>query len=163
MIPRLMLSLVTFAALPVNVAAQPAVLRVGGAVSQRLALSQADFGNMRHQAITVEDSDQNGVYGGVALMDLVVRAGLPSGDDLENKDLTKCVIVTGADGDQVTFSLAELDAGFTDRVVLIADTKDGKPLAGDAAPYQIVVPGEKRRSRWVRRVIAIDVFDPGRR
>jgi Oxidoreductase molybdopterin binding domain len=116
---------------------------------------------MRHQQVSVEADDQNGVFAGVALVDLLSRAGVPSGDDLENKDLTKIVLVTGADGHRVAFALAEVDRGFTDRVILVADSKDGKPLPADAAPYQLVVPGEKRPGRWVRRIIAIDVVDPG--
>ena len=110
---------------------------------------------MRHQAISAEAQDQKGAFGGVALIDLLARAGVPSGDDLEDKDLTKIVLVTGADGYQVSFALAELDSAFTDRVVLVADSKDGKPLPANAAPYQIVVPGEKRPARWVRQVISM--------
>ena len=158
----LLLSLAAFALIAQGASAQQTVLRVGGAVPQLLTLSEADFGSMRHQSLAVDDGDQNGVYGGGALTDLLVRAGLRSGDGLESSDLAKFVIVSGAGGDRVTFSLAELDAGFTDRIVLVADTKDGKVLAADAAPYQLVVPGDKRRGRWVRRVMAIDVFDPGR-
>jgi DMSO/TMAO reductase YedYZ molybdopterin-dependent catalytic subunit len=143
--------------------AQQTTLQIGGAVSRPLTLSAADFGSMRHQEVFADAHDQKGVFAGVALIDLLTRAGVPSGDDLEDMDLTKFVLVTGANGYQVSFALAELDSGFTDRVVLVADSKDGKPLPVDAAPYQLVVPGEKRTARWVRQVIAIDVFDPGRR
>jgi hypothetical protein len=118
---------------------------------------------MRHQQVVVEQPDQNGVFGGVALLDLLARAGVPSGDDLEDTDFTKIVLVTGADDHRAASALAELDSGFTDRVVLVADSKDGKPLPEGLGPYQLVVPAEKRPGRWVRQIIAIDVFDPRRR
>jgi hypothetical protein len=162
MISRLAAGLVTVVVLlQANVTGQQ-IIRVGGDVPQRLTVSQAEFGSMRHQAVTNESEPQKGVFGGVALIDLLKRAGVPAGDELDDEHLTRCAIVTGADGTQVTFSIAELDGGFTDRVVLVADTKDGKPLAADAGPYQLIVPGEKRQSRWIKRVIAVDVFDPGR-
>jgi hypothetical protein len=56
-----------------------------------------------------------------------------------------------------TYSLAELDPGFTDRVVILADRRDGKPLAENAAPFQIVVPGEKKHGRWIRQVVSLTV------
>ena len=53
-------------------------------------------------------------------------------------------------------ALAELDSGFTDRVVILADRRDGKPLAENAAPFQIV-PGEKKHGRWIRQVVSLTV------
>jgi hypothetical protein len=161
--PRLALVLLIVAAFATGPGAQQtSLLRIGGAVARPLALSASDFGSMRHQQVSVEADDENGVFGGVALIDLLSRAGVPSGNDLEDTDLTKIVLITGADGHRAAFALAELDSGFTDRVILVADSKDGKPLTKEAAPYQLVVPGEKRPGRWVRHIIAIDVFDPGR-
>ena len=72
-------------------------------------------------------------------------------------ELAKSVIVTGADGYQVAFGLAEFDPGFTDRVAILADRKDGAPLAGNAAPFQL---SEKRPARWVRQVVSIEVRAP---
>jgi hypothetical protein len=33
------------------------------------------------------------------------------------------------------------------------------PLAAQAGPYRLIVPGEKREARWVWQVDAIDVED----
>ena len=60
---------------------------------------------------------------------------------------------------RVVFSLAELATAFTDRVVLIADSRDGAALSAHEGPFRLVVPGEKREARWVRQVTAIDVED----
>ena len=67
------------------------------------------------------------------------------------------VVVEAADGYRAVFALAELDPEFTDRVILLADRRDDKPLPGQAGPFQIIVPGEKKHARWVRQVIRLKV------
>jgi Oxidoreductase molybdopterin binding domain len=67
------------------------------------------------------------------------------------------IIVEASDGYQVAFSLAELDPELTDRIILLADTKDGKPLPPSEGPLRIIVPGEKRPARWVRQVKSLTV------
>ena len=44
-------------------------------------------------------------------------------------------------------------------VMLLADHRDGHPLLSKERPFQIIVPGEKRLSRWVRQVVAADRQD----
>ena len=61
---------------------------------------------------------------------------------------------------RAVFALAEFDPDFTDRVILLADRRDGHPLSSKEGPFRIVVPGEKRHARWVREVIALDVEHP---
>jgi DMSO/TMAO reductase YedYZ molybdopterin-dependent catalytic subunit len=56
------------------------------------------------------------------------------------------------------FALPELDAAFTDRLVLLADRKNGEPLSSRDGPFQLVVPDEKRPARWVRQVRRIRVI-----
>lgn len=52
---------------------------------------------------------------------------------------------------------ADFDANYTDRVALLADRKDGAPLAAKDGPFHLIIPGEKRPARWVRQVVRIDV------
>ena len=70
--------------------------------------------------------------------------------------LATYVVVGAADHYRALFALAELDPGFTDRVVLIADSRDGQALGANAGPYQLIVPGDKREARWVRHVTDVD-------
>jgi hypothetical protein len=56
--------------------------------------------------------------------------------------------VRSGDGYEIVFSLAELDPGFTDRVVLLADRMDGRPLPAALGPFRLIVPGEKKHARW---------------
>jgi hypothetical protein len=39
----------------------------------------------------------------------------------------------------------------------LVDRCDGKPLSAQEGPLRIVVPGEKRHSRWVRQVVALRI------
>jgi hypothetical protein len=65
-------------------------------------------------------------------------------------------VVKAADGYRAVYALPELDPSFTDRVILLADRRNGAPLDAKA-PFRVVVPGEKHEARWVRQVTEIDV------
>ncbi len=112
---------------------------------------------------TVTVSEENGAsatYAGVDLDALLVKNGAPHGMDLRGKSAADFVLVTAADGYRVTFALAELDPVLTDKVVLLADTRDGTPLAAKYGPLQIIVPDEKHHMRWIHGVHEIDVISP---
>ena len=54
-------------------------------------------------------------------------------------------------GYRAVFALPELDPDFNDRVILLADRRDGQALSAKDGPLQIIVPGEKRHSRGSAR------------
>jgi len=110
--------------------------------------------------LTMSVKDENGhtdTYGGVSLEDLLVRAGAPHGLPLRGKAMLAYVLITAADGYHVLYTLSEIDASYTDHVVLIADTRDGVPFLPDAGPYRLVTPFDKRDGRWVKQVTAADL------
>jgi hypothetical protein len=45
----------------------------------------------------------------------------------------------------------------TDRIILLADARDGQPLSPHEGPFRIIVPKEKRPARWVRQVKSVTV------
>lgn len=109
---------------------------------------------------SVNTADAAGIkttHEGVLLRDVLAKAGVPMGDALRGKALARAVIATAADGYQVAYAIAELDPQFNDHIVLIADTRNGKPLLADSGPLQIVVPQDKRPARWVRQVTLLEV------
>ena len=127
---------------------QAQTLQVTGEVEKRLTLSAADLAAMPRTSVSA--NDKQGVahsYSGVALAELFRAAGVTTGGQLRGKNLAKYLLVSCADGYQVVFSLAELDSDFTDRVVILADQMEGKPLPDGIGPFRIVVPGEKRPAR----------------
>jgi hypothetical protein len=83
------------------------------------------------------------------------------GQELRGEFLSLYLQVGAADGYRVIFSLPELDEAFTDRIVLLADRKDGKPLSEPEGPFRVIVPDEKRPARWVRQVVSLTVRRSG--
>ncbi|MDR6562718.1 MULTISPECIES: hypothetical protein [unclassified Arcicella] len=55
-------------------------------------------------------------YSGVPVTEILGKAGVTLGKQLKGENLSKYHIVKAADGYEVLFSLAELDASFTDKV-----------------------------------------------
>jgi hypothetical protein len=97
------------------------------------------------------------VYEGVALEELLRRAGVPQGEQLRGPEMATYVIAEAEDGYRVVFSLAELDSGFLEADVLVADTMDGAPLGANQGSFRLVAPHEKRPARWVRMLKSITV------
>jgi DMSO/TMAO reductase YedYZ molybdopterin-dependent catalytic subunit len=99
------------------------------------------------------------VYSGTPLVEVLKAGGLllDSGMASIRETVTMTVLVEATDGYRAVFSLAELDPELTDRVILLADTKDGQSLPPREGPFRVIVPGEKRPARWVRQVKAVTV------
>jgi hypothetical protein len=99
-------------------------------------------------------------YSGVSLQSLMARRFYaPEGDRLRGPWLAAVVRATGADGYQVVFTLAELDAAFGGLQVLVADTADGVPLSADDGPVRLVVPSDKRAARWLRQLVKLEILE----
>ena len=122
-----------------------------------VSVDAASLGGLPRKSITATDEGgHTNTYAGVSLDDFLVRAGAPSGMAVRGKAMTALVIVGATDGYHVVFALPELDASYTDHVVLIADTRDGVPFAAGAGPYRLIVPFDKREARWVRSVTDVE-------
>jgi hypothetical protein len=137
-------------------AAAPTLTLVGLDGRSR-AVSSADLASLARHDTTVSAHQVSGRYSGVALTDLLALVNAPLADSLRGRSLATYVLVEAADGYRVLFSIAELDANFTDRIVIVADRKDGQPLAAAEGPYRLIVPGEKRPARWARQVTRISL------
>ena len=141
-----------------------ASLQVGGAVVTPLDLSAADLKSLPRKTIKAANphSQKEESYEGVALRELLHRAGTPEGENLRGAAMTTYVVAEGADGYRVVFSLAELDPGILDSEVIVADSQDGAPLDAKHGPFQLVAPHDKRAARWVRMLRAITVAQAGK-
>jgi hypothetical protein len=117
----------------------------------------AEITAMPHQKVSVDDHGKTVTFEGVPLRLVLEKGGVTLGDSLRGKRLSSCLLVEAADGYRVVIALPELDSGFSDRVILLADQADGHPLESKEGPFRIVIPGEKRIARWVRQVVALKV------
>ena len=136
-----------------------ASIRIDGLVDKPGTFDAKSFAGLKRITLKADDHGEPAVYEGVSLTEVLALAGAPVGDRMRGAQLSMVVVAKAADDYVVSYSLAELDPGFTDRVVILADRRDGKPLAENAAPFQIVVPGEKKHGRWIRQVVSLTVKD----
>jgi len=120
-------------------------------------LTASDIAALPHQAVSVDDHGQKVRFEGVPLHVLLEKGGVTFGESLRGKRMAACLLVEATDGYRVVFALPELDPGFTDRVILLADKADGHALDSKQGPFRIVVPDDKRMARWVREVTALKV------
>ena len=123
-----------------------------------LTLSPAAFHAIPRITITVHNSHTNATeaYSGVPLSTLLAKVNAPLGKELRGEAMTSYVLATGSDGYSVVLSLAEVDPDFHEGQVLVADTRDGKPL-GNYGPFQLIVPDDKRPARWVHNLNSISL------
>ena len=161
----LALALVMTPGLPATLAAQSgavspaAELRIGGSVETPLVLSAADLRKMPRKTLKVVNPHEkkSEVYEGVALEELLRRAGAVQGERLRGPALAMYVLAEACDGYRVVFSLAELDSAIVDSDIIVADTVDGGPLGPKQGPFRIVAPHDKRPARWVRMLKSLTV------
>jgi DMSO/TMAO reductase YedYZ molybdopterin-dependent catalytic subunit len=140
--------------------APPAVvLHVTGEVPNHLDLSLGDLAAFHQETIRV--TDEKGApaeYAGVPVAEILKKAGAPLGKEMKGAKMGVGLVARASDGYHVLFALAEFDSAFTDRVILLANRRDGKPLDSGEGPLRFVVPGDKRHARWIRRVNTIEVL-----
>jgi DMSO/TMAO reductase YedYZ molybdopterin-dependent catalytic subunit len=139
-------------------AAKPALV-VAGEVERPLSLSASDLAGMPGRR-TVKVKDHKGVdaeFEGVPLIDVLRKAGARVDDRLRGGALADYLVIEASDGYRAVFALAELDPAFTDRVILLADRRDGRAIDATEGPLRIVVPGEKKHARWVRQVTGLTI------
>jgi DMSO/TMAO reductase YedYZ molybdopterin-dependent catalytic subunit len=133
-------------------------LKVGGEVEHPLQLSLIDLAKLPHQKVLVKDLDGKEVeFEGIPLGEILHLAGAKLREKLRGDVLADYLLVGAADGYRVVLALPELDAAFTDRLILLADRRDQKPLPESEGPLRLVIPDEKKRARWVRQVNTLTI------
>lgn len=148
-------ALASLALVSVGKAQEIAVQNESGAA---VKLSASDIAALPHQSVSVDDRGKTVKFEGVPVKLVLEKAGVSFGESLRGKRMATCLLVEAADDYRVVFALPELDPGFTDRVILLADKADGHPLDSKEGPFRIIVPGEKRMARWVRQVTILKVL-----
>ncbi len=96
-------------------------------------------------------------FKGVALFEVLEKAGVTTGSTLRGENLAKYLLVGAADGYEVVYSLPEIDPEFTDQVVVLAYEKDGQLLPAGEGTFRLIAPLDKKQARWVREVRTIKV------
>lgn len=125
----------------------------------RLPIDAALLANLPRRAVTVvEEKGESAIYSGVDLGALLAKHGAPNGTALRGRAAADYVLVRAADGYRAVFALTELDAAVTEKIVILADQRNGGAIGADLGPFRMIVPNEKHHLRWVRNVIEVDVL-----
>jgi hypothetical protein len=126
---------------------------------KQTVLTRADLEALPHVKVTTGASGTSTSFEGVSLKAVLEKAGAGFGESLKGKRMASYLLVEAADGYRVVIALPEIDPAFTDKQIVLAFLKDGKPLDVKEGPYRIVIPDEKRMARWIRQVTALKIVD----
>ena len=72
--------------------------------------------------------------------------------ELQGEWLATYLVFEASDSSRVVFSLPEIDSDSTGRNVVLAYRRDGHSLDQAAGPLRLVVSGDTRKTRWLKRV-----------
>jgi hypothetical protein len=128
---------------------------------KRIVLSLADIAKIKRLTIKANDHGKEATFEGYPLFEVLKLAGIEFGEKLRGKRLASFLLVEAADKYQVVFALPEIDPAFTDKIIILADKRDGQPLSKAEGDLRLVVPDEKRGGRWVRQVIGFKILRAG--
>jgi hypothetical protein len=126
---------------------------------KQTVLTRADIEALPHRKVSTGASDSPITFEGVAVGTALEKAGIGLGESLRGKRLASCLLVEGADGYRAVIALPEIDPAFTDKQIVLAFLRNGKPLDEKEGPYRIVIPDEKRMARWVRQVTTLKIVN----
>jgi len=126
---------------------------------KQTVLTRADIEALPHRKVSTSGSDSPITFEGVALGTVLEKVGIGLGESLRGKRLASCLLVEGVDGYRAVIALPEIDPAFTDKQIVLAFLRNGKPLDEKEGPYRIVIPDEKRMARWVRQVTTLKIVN----
>ena len=139
--------------------AGPVVSAPDGAITirsdgQEVVLSVTDLARLkRHEHRT--DSE---ILSGVLLWDLLQLAKVPSPNASGRQRAVMYVKLTGSDGQSAVLALAEVDPGYSKRLVLVADRRNGAPLDAAEGPWRVFIPDDLRHARWIRGLVRVELL-----
>ena len=114
-------------------------LTVQNEAGKTSVLARADIEALPHVKVTALLSNAPATFDAVALSVILEKEGIGFGDTLKGKRLASCLLVEAADGYRAVIALPEIDPAFTDKQIVLAYLKDGRPLDEKEGPYRIVV------------------------
>jgi DMSO/TMAO reductase YedYZ molybdopterin-dependent catalytic subunit len=140
------------------VAPGPVLLEVINESGKAFTFTAADLTKLPQRELKAKDhSGDEATYGGVLVAEVLKKADVTLGEKLRGKLLVNHLLIEASDKYRVAFSLPEIDPDWTDNIVLLATSRNGEALDAAHGPLQVIVPGDKRHSRWVKQVVRLSV------
>lgn len=144
---------------PAGAAAQS--LTIKGPAGQTVTVTAAEVAKLPRASFLFDAHGQKHTYEGPLLIDVLAKAGVPTGKELRGPALANAVVVRASDGYAVVYGLAELDPGTRPNRVILADKADGAALDAKDGPFKVVAEGDLRPARGARLVTSIEVVNLG--
>jgi hypothetical protein len=121
-------------------------------------LTTDDLAKLPHKTVTLPDEPGTTIeFQGVPLSDVLEHCGVKLGKEVRGPRVASYVLVEATDGYRVVLAIAEVDPATTDKVVLLADKRNGAALGEREGPFRLVIPDDKRPVRWIRMIKRINV------
>ena len=139
-------------------AATAQALTLKGLGGQTATITPAEFAKLPHESLQTSVRGEARTYEGMSLLELLRKVDGPWGNTLTGKELATVVLVTARDGFRVAYSIGELDPGTAKGKVFIVDRVDGKPLAAESGPFQVVVENDFRPARNARMIETVELI-----
>lgn len=136
-------------------------LALTGPDGQAVVLSAAEVAALPRVKMTFVGHGESHDYEGPLLIDVLAKAGAPTGRAIHGAEMADVVLVEASDGYKVAFGLAETDPGTRANRMILADHADGAPLTAQDGPFKLVVEGDLRPARSARMVSKITVMRLG--
>jgi DMSO/TMAO reductase YedYZ molybdopterin-dependent catalytic subunit len=137
-------------------------IRIGGAVEKAVDWTASDLlkemaGDVKEARYTSKRQETKAKV--IPLYKLLTAAKPKIDPKQKNHLLTFIVTVRARDGYAASFSVGELMPDCGGAEVYLAFDRDGQALPEQAQPASLVVPGDRKPSRWVRGVKSITIVD----
>ena len=143
-----------------SLALQCQQLTVQSEAGKQVVLNRPDLDALPHVKVSAAEHGGTPVeFEGVTLRSVLEKSGVSFGESMKGKRLANCLLVEAADGYRAVIALPEMDPAFTDKQIVLAFLRDGKPLGEKEGPYRVVIPDEKRMTRWVRQVTTLKIVE----
>ena len=119
-------------------------------------LSPADLGSMPQTTLTVRNahSQAQESYTGVAMSDLLTKAGFPSSRQNQQRLLHSYLRAQGSDFYFVLYSGTEIESNLHSGNVIVALQLNGGSLGADGH-FKLVSSEDTRPARWVRNLVSL--------
>lgn len=139
--------------------AAPVLTVTFGDPATKVELTTATLAKLPRKTQSLPGSDGNPAsYSGYLLSDVLKAAKVPMGSEVRGRGVAPlAVVMESSDGAKAVFALAEVEPSFSDKLILLADQREGATLSQDEGPLRAIVPSDKRHARWLRGVVKITI------
>ena len=109
-------------------------LTVQTEAGKQTVLTRSDIDALPHVKVVAGSANMAATFEGIPLKAVLEKAGVTLGETLKGKRMASCLLVEAADDYHVVIALPELDPAFTDKQIVLAFARDGKPLDAKEGP-----------------------------